>query len=318
MASQPESHTHYRDQLGLAGAATTPTLFGLPNLLHPSQFTRLANDAVRECDAVRRTLASSLSAAAASSDGGSSDDGPRATAERVRRAKRTLHLLDDISNIVCTVIDAAELCRSVHASPEWRRGAGDAFGILSGYIGSLNADESLYLSLRRFVFLDEDGTNHRESDANTVMSQLPPEYQRMAHAMRREFERDGIHLQYTQREEARELINVIVGLEGLFTSNITEKTKYFEIEGKEMVKEVDRILPRHVLGQLVRTSVAEGGGGSDDRGEGSVTLSSDHLLCNTLMARSPSPSLRKEVYLQSHTAVPENLEVSHFSVNKYN
>ena len=130
----------------------------------------------------------------------------------MQTAKRTLHRLDDISNIVCTVIDAAELCRSVHASPQWRRGASDAFGILSEYIGNLNADERLYLSLRRFVFADDDGsiTNDDDDDdelpanANggdaTILSQLPSEYQRMAHAMRSKFERDGIHLTYTKRE----------------------------------------------------------------------------------------------------------------------
>jgi len=39
---------------------------------------------------------------------------------RVRRARQTLRSLDDISNIVCTVIDAAKLCRLVHADPQWR------------------------------------------------------------------------------------------------------------------------------------------------------------------------------------------------------
>ena len=58
----------------------------------------------------------------------------------------------------------------------------------------------------------------------------------MAHAMRREFERDGIHLTYTKREEARELNNVIVGLESLFTNNITEKTKYYNVTGETMVQ----------------------------------------------------------------------------------
>jgi Zn-dependent oligopeptidase len=164
-------------------------------------------------------------------------------------------LIDDVSNAVCTVIDAVELCRSVHASPDWRRAALDAFGVLSEYIGSLNADASIYLCLRQFIFEDDDDDGRGGgSSSSSVLSRLPLECRRMTHAMRREFKRDGIHLTYDKREEARELNNVIVGLEGLFASNITEKVKYFDVVGRDMVSQVDAVVPRHVLGQLVRRS----------------------------------------------------------------
>lgn len=264
-----------------------PTLFSLPGLSHPSDFAQLANKAIRDCNSIRQELASALS---------DEDDGVEIN--QVQKAKQTLHLLDDISNLVCTVIDAAELCRCTHASQQWRNGASDAFGILSEYIGSLNADERLYRSLRKFVFNDEDtATAHGSSE---IIAQLPPEYQRMATAMRKEFERDGIHLNYTQREEARELNNVIVGLETLFSNNITEKTKYYNV-GEELAAEVEKVIPRHVLGQLVRRD--------DFSNDGSMTLSSDNLLTNTLLAHSPSPQLRREVYMESNTSIPENLNL---------
>jgi intermediate peptidase len=285
-----ERHASTRS-LSLSVASATldsPTLFSLPGLSHPSDFAQLANKAIRECNSIRQELAAALN---------EEDDG--VNTNQVQKAKRTLHLLDDISNVVCTVIDAAELCRSVHASPLWRNGASDAFGILSEYIGSLNADDRLYRSLRRFVFNDGDkGSNMHGSSG--IIEQLPPEYQRMAHAMRKEFERDGIHLEYTQREEARELNDVIVGLESLFSNNITEKTKYYKV-GEEMAAEVEKVIPSHVLGQLVRRD--------NPSSDGSMTLSSDNLLTNTLLAHSPSPQLRKEVYMESNTAIPENLNV---------
>ena len=220
--------------------------------------------------------------------------------ESIAQAKKTLHLLDDISNEVCTVIDACELCRSVHASPEWRRAAGDAFGMLSEYIGALNADERLYLSLRRWVYDDLHSKMSTTSDEGKgVLRYLSPEYQRMAHAMRKEFERDGIHLSYNEREEARELNNVIVGLESLFSANITEKIKLYDVNDA-MAGEVDKIVPRHILGQLVR--------GADQSTEG-LRLSTDQLLTNTLLAHSPSSELRREVYMESNTSIPENLNV---------
>ena len=292
-----------------------PTLFGLPNLRHPQDFIRLANDAMRECNAVRYALASSLSHPPSSSSS--------SAVASVQQAKLTLHRIDDISNIVCTVIDAAELCRSVHASDAWRHAANDAFGILSEYIGNLNADAAIYESLIHFVFADDDDstTPTATSAGDSILSALPQEYQRMAQAMRREFERDGIHLQYTERETARELNNVIVGLESLFTSNITGRIKYYDVtnhhehDGMSLIDEVDRIIPRHILGQLVRcpssaqSSGAASSGSSSSGSERRLTLSSDNLLCNTLLAHSPSQALRKEIYMQSNTSVPENIDV---------
>ncbi|KAL7520151.1 hypothetical protein ACHAWX_004895 [Stephanocyclus meneghinianus] len=281
-----------------------PTLFSLPNLAQPTDFLQLARIAIEECDSIRKALASSLQ---------STHDPNTPIQESISQAKRTLHQLDDISNLVCTVIDACELCRSVHASPEWRRAASDAFGMLSEYIGALNADDRLYLSLRRWVFhdIDEDGgnkiTDNGGKDINRGMLQhLAPEYRRMAHAMRREFERDGIHLSYNQREDARELNNVIVGLESLFSANITEKTKLYDVTGENMVGEVNRIVPRHILGQLVRST---NGQATINSNRSSLTLSTDALLTNTLLAHSPSPQLRKEVYMQANTSIPENLNV---------
>jgi len=49
--------------------------------------------------------------------------------------------------------------------------------------------------------------------------------------------------------------------------------------------------------------------GSSCDGRRRITLSSDALLCNTLLAHSPSPELRREVHMQSQTSVPENLDV---------
>eukprot|EP00569_Conticribra_weissflogii_P020502 CAMPEP_0171429972 /NCGR_PEP_ID=MMETSP0881-20121228/6257_1 /TAXON_ID=67004 /ORGANISM="Thalassiosira weissflogii, Strain CCMP1336" /LENGTH=448 /DNA_ID=CAMNT_0011950011 /DNA_START=44 /DNA_END=1387 /DNA_ORIENTATION=- len=289
----------HRDRENSSSAAgRRPTLFQLPDLSHPSDFLRLAQTAISECNFIRCDLASSLS------DGASPPPSSSSLRTTIQRAKRTLHSLDQISNVVCTVIDAAELCRSVHASPLWRRGAADAFGMLSDYIGSLNADENLYRSLMRFVFLESDGGPEKDGD---VLEGLPPAYRRMAHAMRREFERDGIHLSYDRREEARETNNAIVGLESLFSNNITEKTKYYDVVGKENADEIERIVPPSVLGKLVRHPALHRT--AIDPAAPSVTLSTDPLLTNTLLAHVHSPSLRREIYLESHTSLPENLPV---------
>ena len=134
------------------------------------------------------------------------------------------------------------------------------------------------MNLRRWVFNDLDTKNDDTTNTQNagLLQHLSPEYQRMALAMRKEFERDGIHLSYNEREEARELNNVIVGLESLFSANITDKIKLYEVD-EDIEKEVDKIVPRHILGQLVR-----GADPNSDR----LTLSSDQLLTNTLLSHS--------------------------------
>lgn len=127
-----------------------------------------------------------------------------------------------------------------------------------------------------FDDLDTKSTDATNIKRMGLLQHLSPEYQRMALAMRKEFERDGIHLSYNEREEARELNNVIVGLESLFSANITDKIKLYEVD-KELEQEVDKIVPRHILGQLVR-----GADPTSDR----LMLSSDQLLTNTLLSHS--------------------------------
>lgn len=52
---------------------------------------------------------------------------------------------------MCSVIDAAELCRNVHADKAYRLAAEDAFGTLSGYIHTLNANMKIFQHLRDIV-----------------------------------------------------------------------------------------------------------------------------------------------------------------------
>ena len=98
-------------------------------LHHPSDWKRLSSEAIRDCNILRNNLRLQPDAAPA----------------------QQLRWLDGISNTVCSVIDAAELCRNVHASEIWRGASEGAFGELAGYIGELNADTTMYGCLRGIV-----------------------------------------------------------------------------------------------------------------------------------------------------------------------
>jgi intermediate peptidase len=196
--------------------------------------------------------------------------------------RHTLFQLDAISRTVCNVIDAAELARSTHASAEWRDAAQRAFVVLQDYIAQLNGDFALYQALLT---------------TRPAMNTLTEEEKRFVSLLQAEFERDGIHLLDDQREQIRQIQNQLTELETLFSRNIVTAKHDFWADAAA----VQTIIPRQVL-------QSHFGLGQLDGPNIRLCQSSSQVL-QTLLKYSSSPSLRRQVYLESTTAVPENLPV---------
>jgi intermediate peptidase len=223
----------------------------------------MAKQAMIDCDELRRSLESTECTTPAS-------------------AVDTLFRLDRISQIVCNVIDAAELARSVHAAQVWRDAAHRAFVVLSDYIAQLNGDPTLYHALTAVT-------------SNTsVFNQLTEEERRFAALLQAEFERDGIHLAEQERENVRRIQNQLIELETAFSHNLVHSKKNFIAPAST----VQAVIPRHVLETF-------GVGGNEDQ----LELSTDPQIMQTLLKYSSSSDLRKQVYMESMTAVPENLSI---------
>jgi intermediate peptidase len=254
-------------------------LFAIPELQQPSDFVRMASQAMANCDDLRGSLQSAEPCSTHS------------------QAMDVLFRLDRISQSVCNVIDAAELARSVHANEAWREAAHRAFIILSDYIAQLNADPTLYQALATVT------------DNATVFSQLTEEEQRFAVLLRAEFERDGIHLPDKERDHVRQLQGQLTELETAFSHNLVHSKKNFVAQASL----VQAVIPRHVLqafgvNSVVRSAHGGEANGNDNDNE-QLLLTSDPQILQTLIKYSPSPELRKQVYMESMTAVPENLIV---------
>ena len=257
-------------------------LYSIPQLLEPTSFPLLAQQAMKTCD--------DLCAVFQKMDDSS-------TVESSKEAVQTLYQLDEISRVVCNVIDAAELCRSTHANVEWRQAAQEAFTILSDYIGQLNGNVHLYKALRGM---------------NAWYPHLTEEQQRFARLLQAEFEHDGIHLPDATRNQVREIQNSIVQLEGQFQQNLVDWHRTFLAPRSE----VEAIVPRHVLTAMfgITSPKADGSSATNDNKNNSnmddlLQMTSNSQLLQTLLKYSPSPSLRKQVYMEYHTAVPENFTV---------
>jgi intermediate peptidase len=194
----------------------------------------------------------------------------------------TLFQLDAISRTVCNVIDAAELARSTHACAKWREAAQRAFTVLQDYISQLNGDTTLYQALRK---------------AKPAMNTFTEEEQRFVLLLQAEFERDGIHLPDGQREQVRQIQNQLTELETLFSRNLVTSKQDIWADAAR----VQEIIPRQVL-------QSQFGLGQLDGLNLRLCQSSTPVL-QTLLKYSSSPSLRKQVYWESPTAVPENVAV---------
>ena len=177
-------------------------LFAIPELQTPQDFSVLTKQAIQECNQLR----SSVSATVRRCN----------TEESVvlltrPETRQLLHQLDDISKSVCNVIDAAELCRNVHANPVWREAADMAFAQLSDYMTLLNADTTLYRALQLV-----NVTNTASTTNNTNHAFLSEVDERFAMLLQSEFKRDGIHLSDAKRDQVRDYQNQIVQLGSTF------------------------------------------------------------------------------------------------------
>ncbi|KAF4317303.1 hypothetical protein BBO99_00005333 [Phytophthora kernoviae] len=195
---------------------------------------------------------------------------------------KTLSTLDDISNAICSVIDAAELCRNVHPDEQFRRAASECFTDLSDFIQNLNADVELYRTLKT-VTESADG-----------MANFSPEQKRMGILLRNEFERDGIHLSRTDRQRVIALQNDITQLSMKFQSTMYSAREYVEVPAKLI-----RGLPHSV------TSVCERKWMSRDM----MRVPTDQHVASTILKWVGDPEVRRNMYIAANSCAKDNLPV---------
>lgn len=58
--------------------------------------------------------------------------------------RKVVKLFDRLSDVLCKVIDAAEVVRCLHPDPAWRQGAETVYEELFSWMNTLNTDPRLY------------------------------------------------------------------------------------------------------------------------------------------------------------------------------
>jgi len=238
-------------------------LFSLSSIQNPSDFLQISKEAIHTSDDLRTSLPTEITSKAQAVD--------------------VLYQLDQISKTVCNVIDAAELCRSAHASATWRDAANAAFMKLQDYIGTLNGDKNLYDNLAYIH--------------SNYYDQLTSEEQRFCLLLKQEFEIDGIHLPEEERKNVKEVHNRIANLESLFATNITHSDKRFKVD----LKTVEQIIPRDVL--------LANGATFDPNAPDKIEIPANSPISNSITSFGDAATLRKEVYMASVNSCTDNIDV---------
>ena len=102
-----------------------PGCFGLNGLHHPSDWDRLTTKCITKCQRLADEIRT----------------------ENDPRDIPILRKFDELSNELCIVLDAAQLCQTVHANRNFRKSAEDAYLSVSNLVQHLNADFGLYKPL---------------------------------------------------------------------------------------------------------------------------------------------------------------------------
>lgn len=120
--------------------------------------------------------------------------------------------LDRLSDMLCGVIDMAELVRHAHPDEVWATAANKAYEFLCNYMNVLNTHTELYDALRRVM------------DDPHLYQQLSKEAQAVALIFLRDFEKSGIHLPPRERERFVELSDQIMVLGRAFLQDMSTGT----------------------------------------------------------------------------------------------
>ncbi|KAI9512530.1 mitochondrial intermediate peptidase [Russula earlei] len=243
----------------------SPTgLFGQPSLISPSSFQNLA-------------LATLIRA--------------QLLTERIVRARKSrdellkvVKNLDRLSDMLCSVIDLAELVRNAHPDPEWVKSANEAYEQLCEYMNVLNTNVGLYQTLRDVL-----------SDPSIVRT-LSREAHQTALTFWRDFEKSGINLPPEQRERFVSLSSEILVLGRRFLSEASSSRPPAAIKPSELHGLKDFGLGSRLQLQSRFT-------------QRDLLIYPGSLQAQMIMRFAPGEDPRRKVYIAANSSAPEQIEV---------
>jgi intermediate peptidase len=203
------------------------------------------------------------------------------TAEEIRK---TVKRVDTISDILCSVLDAAELIRHVHPHQEFVEAANKTSTMLHSYLNQLNTNRGLYQSLKR-VF-----------ETPTIAKDLNWQERKVAQLLLQDFEKSGVHMPLETRQKFIEMNDSILQLGQEFAMNsypsqelVTIKNPKFELRG----------VPSRLVDALMSAS----------RSSSHVNIPSYSEIASLVLRTAESEETRKRLFLAMNSGSNEQVNL---------
>ncbi|KAH9836932.1 mitochondrial intermediate peptidase [Rhodofomes roseus] len=247
-----------------AASSSSTGLFGHPVLTSPSAFNALADSTLRRAQVLT---------------------------ERVLRARdsreelfKVVKNLDRLSDLLCGVIDLAELIRNAHPDKAWVRSADAVYEQLCEFMNVLNTHVGLYEVLHA-VFSDPE-----------VAKSLSPEAHQTALIFWRDFEKSGIDLPPHQRERFVSLSTEIMLLGRQFLNETATAKAPAAIKPEELqgLKDMGMGARLRLQAQVTKRD---------------LLVYPGSLQAQMIMRAAPSEEPRRKVYMAANSSSPEQIEV---------
>ncbi|KAJ8324572.1 Mitochondrial intermediate peptidase [Batrachochytrium dendrobatidis] len=250
-------------------------LFGYLGLHHPAGFVSAAKNAVQRAQGIVDKVCAATT-----------DD----------ELKKTTKRLDTLSDILCCVVDTAEVIRNVHPDKEFVNAANQAHSILSNYLNQLNTHQGLYKTLKQTL------------DRSNIVDAMSEEEKRVAKLLMIDFEKSGIHMPDATRAEFVRINDRILELGQEFTMNSfpSEEFVQFDDAHNDLIG-----VPIPLVDALCRASSrAKRGSQSESSNRPAraiVPTSSD--IASTILRTAHKEETRKRIYLAMNSASSHQISV---------
>lgn len=199
----------------------------------------------------------------------------------------SLELLDSVSNIICSVIDVAELTRNVHESPKFREASEEVFSYMLSYINELNRDSSVYYKLKKIV---NDESIVRDFTSEEII---------LAKDLLREFEANGVHLANVDKEKLSSLQEAVGLAETSYSQGEISNSNFFAfgpIADESLYNQLERWLSHYIPKNLNKSSVPKN----------FLVCSSRKAISDPVMHSVSDENIRRSIYKQSHQQPSKN------------
>ncbi|CAH9139735.1 unnamed protein product [Cuscuta epithymum] len=208
-------------------------------------------------------------------------------------APEIIRTLDEISDTVCSVIDAAELCRHTHPDREFVEEASQASSRLNDFLHYLNSNHSIYKAVLK---AEKEGIS------------LTNEGKRAARFLRNDLENGGIHLPPEKLDRVNRLSTEIVQLCRQFSTNIVTDPGHVDIYPASRVSKPWRHLVKPIYGVPKDTSKESVWSRGQMKEKGFRLVTSPNSLQHVLQCVSDD-EVRKMAYIKGNSAPRANIVI---------